>query len=598
MKNIKPGGLKGREVVERMKNLMGNTKPLNENKMSSKIELTKLAPDNKVYAIVRENHEYYIKHSEKINDLTLEDFQYIGGLANKKALAFESYAKALRKLNLKMISLNEQYEGNKVNVFENDNLFQEETIEEEVVEENDFTEEDLDADTIEEAAGCPCGGNCSGGCSVNEEELKVKAVNDGPKELDGNSTGDYQEVTDEPDKAPNDKSTGTEKEGPTEAAPKKTIKESKKPISILNAMERMDSIFESFKKKSLTETKYKLKVDDPSPEPKKSGDGPSFEDLPDDPMGEPDMGELGMDDLGGEPEAAPADDKPFDDEPFDAGVEASEDEDPKNFIQQLSGKLGQTLRTYADENGVDFDLEKFAINSVISATHTAEMDQEDQKDIIDKIQNSGDDDDDMNEPDMEDDMNATGASEMGDAPTNPASDMGAAPAGGGMGESYERKEVFADPKLGVPDEESNFHPLTKEYHNLEEDDIVVDGGLVDDYMGGEDFERVNREISHNYSRHDDIDIEEDTLVGDESLSNDEKYSKFDDDNKDINTSIDRMINDYLNKQKDFDGDVVESDPTISPEIKPLTKPEPVKIPRRRKPYRVSPNPNPNPKANI
>jgi len=34
-------------------------------------------------------------------------------------------------------------------------------------------------------------------------------------------------------------------------------------------------------------------------------------------------------------------------------------------------------------------LEKFAINSVISATHTGEMDSEDQKDIIDKVKDSG-----------------------------------------------------------------------------------------------------------------------------------------------------------------------------------------------------------------
>jgi hypothetical protein len=87
-------------------------------------------------------------------------------------------------------------------------------------------------------------------------------------------------------------------------------------------------------------------------------------------------------------------DKPFNDEPFDAGVEATEQDEPKKFIQQLSGKLGQSLRKYTDESGQpDFDLEKFAINSVISATHTSEMDEEDKKDIISKINNSGKNDD-------------------------------------------------------------------------------------------------------------------------------------------------------------------------------------------------------------
>lgn len=104
-------------------------------------------------------------------------------------------------------------------------------------------------------------------------------------------------------------------------------------------------------------------------------------------------------DLGGgeAPEAAPSDDKPFDDTPFDAGVEADEDENPEKYIQQLAGKLGTTLRKYSEDKGQpDFDLEKFAINSVISATHTAEMDEEDQKDIIKKIKNSGDEGKDVN----------------------------------------------------------------------------------------------------------------------------------------------------------------------------------------------------------
>lgn len=85
-----------------------------------------------------------------------------------------------------------------------------------------------------------------------------------------------------------------------------------------------------------------------------------------------------------------ASDKPFDDEPFDAGVEADEESDPKKFIEQLTGKLGQSLRKYNEDQGQpDFDLEKFAVNSLLSATHTGEMDAEDQKDIIKKVKSSG-----------------------------------------------------------------------------------------------------------------------------------------------------------------------------------------------------------------
>jgi hypothetical protein len=96
---------------------------------------------------------------------------------------------------------------------------------------------------------------------------------------------------------------------------------------------------------------------------------------PAEPMTEP-ADNAGFGDFGGEETAAPADDAPFDKEPFDAGIEADEETDPKKFIEQLSGKLGQSLRSYSEESGQpDFDLEKFAINSVISATHTSEMDE-------------------------------------------------------------------------------------------------------------------------------------------------------------------------------------------------------------------------------
>lgn len=86
-------------------------------------------------------------------------------------------------------------------------------------------------------------------------------------------------------------------------------------------------------------------------------------------------------------------DKPFNDKPFDAGVEVSEEDDPKKFIQQLTGKLGTSLRKYNKEQGKpDFELEKFVINSIISATHSGIMDEEDQKKIIKKVKTAGKDD--------------------------------------------------------------------------------------------------------------------------------------------------------------------------------------------------------------
>ncbi len=133
---------------------------------------------------------------------------------------------------------------------------------------------------------------------------------------------------------------------------------------------------------ALEETKYTLKVDAPASETTSEPDSSDSD------FG---FGDDSEDD-GFSDDEAPSDDKPFDDEPFDAGVDADEGEDPKKFIQQLSGKLGQSLRDYEEGlDSPDFELEKFAINSVISATNTSEMDKEDQEDIIKKVETSGSD---------------------------------------------------------------------------------------------------------------------------------------------------------------------------------------------------------------
>jgi hypothetical protein len=122
---ISPIGLKGNEINERMRTLMG-IQSINENKSNIVVELTKMGPDGNAYAIIRENHEWYIKRALKSTGLIAEDFKYIGGLMNKKDEAYPSYAKAIKHLNLKFKSLAEAYnfEG-EINVFENDNLISE-----------------------------------------------------------------------------------------------------------------------------------------------------------------------------------------------------------------------------------------------------------------------------------------------------------------------------------------------------------------------------------------------------------------------------------------------------------------------------------------
>ena len=70
---------------------------------------------------------------------------------------------------------------------------------------------------------------------------------------------------------------------------------------------------------------------------------------------------------------------------FDAGVEADEDTDPKKYIQQLTGKLSQTLQSFSTENGgADPELCKYVAN-MITVQAAKGLSEEDKKDVIKKI---------------------------------------------------------------------------------------------------------------------------------------------------------------------------------------------------------------------
>jgi len=224
------------------------------------------------------------------------------------------------------------------------------------------------------------------------------------------------------------------------------------------------------------EVKYKLKVAAPSTPPL--------------PISEPEVG--GDEDINIDLNAPEdkKDDKPFDDTPFDAGVEANEDEDPEKYIQQLAGKLGTTLRKYTEDKGEpDFDLEKFAINSVISATHTAEMDDEDQKDIIKKIKSSGDDEKDVNV-----DVNVDTGDDKGDE--EPKSDDVDINVDGEeqldeVDELYKPDPKFAsDPGFAPQAERQMF-----EYEDLLSDSVVAFGTDAEGFM--EENHEEGGELKHN-----------------------------------------------------------------------------------------------------
>jgi hypothetical protein len=271
MKNYNPKSLKGQDKLNRIKDLMGRMSTLNESTSHSELELIKKGPNGIVYGIVRENHDYFIKTSNKNGgSLLAEDFNYIGGLQNKFDERYKSYSEALKQLNLKFDMLNESY-----GIEKNTNLF--------------------------ESDGVAFGGGTGFGFVMEEED--EEEVTEGEKEI----------ISDDDD---------------------------------------------------LEEQKKVLKVDTPKVEE------PVEDEIDVDMSGDSAEIDMGMDDMEMDSE-----------EDVDMDMEGG-DEDTKK-IQKYTGKIGQMLR---DMDEADPELEKYVINSIISALHLDEMDEEDKEDIIAKIE--------------------------------------------------------------------------------------------------------------------------------------------------------------------------------------------------------------------
>jgi len=240
---IYPVGLKGNQINERMKELMGIA-PINESIKNFVIELTKVGPDGKAYAIVRENHEYYIKITDKKAGLVAEDFKYIGGLMNKKSESYPSYAKAIKQLNLKFRSLAEAYnfEG-EINITLDDNL---------------LSEAGIAGFSNYGGNGFSGEGNLTGNSSLpmTEEEAIANDIDSEDDELteeekaiDAMTEDEGGERAPEGSDEPNE---GGEADGTPEP-----ITEHK--LSILRALESMDAIIDGLTEGSVKKKVYKIK---------------------------------------------------------------------------------------------------------------------------------------------------------------------------------------------------------------------------------------------------------------------------------------------------------------------------------------------------
>jgi len=366
-RNINPKTLKGQDKLNRMLDLMGKMNTLNESKSYSELELVKKGPNGIVYGIVRENHDYFIKTSNKTSGKFLaEDFSYVGGLQNKYDERYNSYAESIKHLNMKFDMLNESY-----GIDSNTNIF--------------------------ESDGVAFGGGTGFGF-VMEEDDEDDEKNEEKKEIISDADAD------------------------------------------------------------LEEQKKVLKVDTPKAE-------------------EPVEDEVDVD-MGGDIADVEFDEETEEggDEFGDEGMEdeeGDEDGDTKK-IQKYTGKIGQMLR---DMGEADLDLEKYVINSIISAMHLDEMDEEDKEDIIEKIE-SGDEEE-------GDDFDMEGGDEEVDVDLDAEETTEETPEEGGEEELSEGEDKEDDDD----DDEKEVVKVKKEQLKmLEEEGICTCGDKCLIYPGAEDVD--------------------------------------------------------------------------------------------------------------
>jgi hypothetical protein len=371
--------------IERAKSLMGINESKSTKQSSHLTNITE-AKDGNTYAIVKENSEYVVKVLDKGNNGSdILSYNYIGGLANKRNFVYESHRTAVKQLSAKVSLISETY-GTKLGLMDG------------------FSNEEMlgEYDDVSEESKCNCGGDCK--CNDKGEEVfKSEEVFEGYNNKESFSVATSRDIVEmlnlvSEDWGKNSKQAKLIKKFAVNTVNTKNINSPLNESQLHkfnNMLSKMgfinysgNVIIETLQE--LEEEKYKLKLDVPT---EKDDEGEeSFDTEEEFDSADFDFGD-DSDEMEGEKEDS-GDSKPFDDEPFDAGVEANEEEDPKKFIQQLAGKLGQSIRDYtSDLENPDFELEKFAINSVVSATNTADMPEDDQEDIIDKIKESGEGDD-------------------------------------------------------------------------------------------------------------------------------------------------------------------------------------------------------------
>lgn len=95
------------DQIAKMKHLMNFGKFETTAADKGALEYHATGGDGKVYGIVRENTKYYIKTTAPGDEMLVESYDYIGGFCNRRNHEYNSYNKALKQFELKMMSINE-----------------------------------------------------------------------------------------------------------------------------------------------------------------------------------------------------------------------------------------------------------------------------------------------------------------------------------------------------------------------------------------------------------------------------------------------------------------------------------------------------------
>lgn len=228
----------------------------------------------------------------------------------------------------------------------------------------------------------------------------------------------------------------------------------------------------------------------------------------------------------------------------------------------MTGKLGQSLRKYNEQQGQpDYELEKFAINSLLSASHTSQMDSEDQKDIIKKVKDGGD----KTEVDSPESNDSESSDEVSDTP---------------------------EPEIEQPVDDIGGEEGLEEYQIFEGDDLFIEPKKNNMFQPGSND--ILDETKPCWSGYKQVGVKEkngkkvpNCVPINENLVNREKSGIF----AIIKTKLKETFN-----QEEMTQTTIEPQTKPKPSIKPDTEQPKIAPSRRNKPFLPRPSVTPDPKA--